>query len=131
MADGGQVSDLDSETPAAGVPAVPTVTSFIPPTNDTPDSTTRKWVSYLLLILLAAIVVAAFTALFIINSAALPEIVNNSQAAAALATADDAADADRLMRLMNLVFGPVVTLFSSVVGFYFGARTAKESGLAS
>ena len=32
----------------------------------------------------------------------------------------------RLLALLNVVFGPVITLFSSVVGFYFGAKTAQE-----
>lgn len=75
----------------------------------------RMWVSYALLALLAIVVAAAFVALFQINGQpALPK------------TDDNAADASRLMSLMNIVFGPIVTLFSSVVGFYFGARTAKE-----
>lgn len=129
MASGVGVTDLDSETPDPSAPNTPAITNYIPPTTDTPDSMTRKWVSYLLLALLTAVVVAAFVELFLINAVATPTIGNPAQAATAIA-ADTDADADRLMRLMNLVFGPVVTLFSSVVGFYFGARTAKESGSA-
>jgi len=68
--------------------------------------------------LLAVIAVSAFAQLFIVNHAGTPSM------------AEDAADGERLMKLMNLVFGPIVTLFSSVTGFYFGARTAQESGKA-
>ncbi|HEY6815458.1 MAG TPA: hypothetical protein VI168_07965, partial [Croceibacterium sp.] len=80
----------------------------------------RMWVSYLLLALLAAVVVAAFIQLYIINDHSI------GPATSAELITDNQADSDRLMSLMNVVFGPVVTLFSSVVGFYFGARTAKE-----
>ncbi len=91
----------------------PQVGNFTPKRAENADTKTRRIVSYLLLALLSAVVFAAFIALFIINDGA---------------GKDDAQDAARLMQLMNIVFGPVVTLFSSVVGFYFGARTAKDGG---
>lgn len=102
------------------------VLMYEPPTAEAADSKTRRFVSYLLFALLTAVVVAAFVQLFGINDRDLP---TNSATAQLLnaQVADAEADADRLMGLMNVVFGPVVTLFSSVVGFYFGARTAKES----
>ncbi|WP_375397295.1 hypothetical protein [uncultured Sphingomonas sp.] len=111
----GTPSDLDSETKKGAETPSPTITSFVPPTKTLPDTMVRMWVSYALLLLLAVIVLAAFYALFQINGH--PPQPN---------TDDNAADASRLMSLMNVVFGPIVTLFSSVVGFYFGARTAKE-----
>ncbi|WP_174274938.1 hypothetical protein [Sphingomonas bacterium] len=119
-------SDLDAEVPGAAGISGPPVLTYTPKTTETPDSTTRKWVSYLLLLLLTTVVLASFVDLFVINAPGPPPMSNAMEAVAA-DSADATADADRLMRLMNLVFGPVVTLFSSVVGFYFGARTAKES----
>ena len=109
-------SNLDFETPA-GAAATVAITDTQPTITRSRDETTRQWVAFVLLALLAVIVIVAFVALFQINGAA-----------AVPATDDNKADAERLMSLMNVVFGPVVTLFSSVVGFYFGARTAKEAG---
>ncbi len=112
------VSDLDAERPEFGRKPVSTYL----PTVSLTDVSTRKWISYLLLILLSGVVIAAFYSLFIINSTGPVPSPAADNAIASDALADD----DRLMRLMNLVFGPLVTLFSSVVGFYFGAKTANE-----
>ncbi|WP_156361762.1 hypothetical protein [Sphingomonas sp. Leaf343] len=127
MAIGEPTANLDSETPDPAARNVSAIVNYTPPTNDTPDSMTRKWVSYLLLLLLSVVVILSFIQLFTINGAVMPRTTEPGVMIAAV-TADTAADADRLMRLMNVVFGPVVTLFSSVVGFYFGARTAKDAG---
>ena len=35
-------------------------------------------------------------------------------------------DLERLMTLINVIFSPIMTLFGSVVGFYYGAKTARE-----
>ena len=84
-----------------------------PEANRATDDITRRIVAYVLLGLIFTIVLIAVTDLFVINAQALPR------------SGDD--DAARLMKLMDVVFGPIITLFSSVVGFYFGARTAKEA----
>lgn len=115
--------NLDEETPgensgaaAAGSPSIgPSIGTFDPATKDNPDDKTRRGISYWLLTLLTGLIIVSFIAIFIANGLA--------------GDADDAAaDADRLITLVNIVFGPVVTLVSSVVGFYFGARTARDSG---
>ncbi len=112
------VNDLDFENPGGAVtPASISSLPHLKPTEAS-DSKTRNVIANWLLVLLAAIVIVAFTDLFLINASA--------PASATIATEA----AKRLMDLMNVVFGPVVTLFSSVVGFYFGARTAQEGANA-
>ncbi len=37
-------------------------------------------------------------------------------------------NADRLVRVLNIVFGPIITLVGSATGFYFGAQTASRGG---
>lgn len=94
---------------------------------------TRRNIGYILLGFLAALILLAFLELIYINASgpvALDKagrvlLVGGTPVRAA---GDDAADAARLVSLMNIVFGPVITLVSSVVGFYFGAKTAKENG---
>lgn len=108
------VNDLDIETGVRTSTTGSIASLPQPRTTESSDSKTRNVIANWLLVLLAAIVVVAFVALFSINY----------YAHAGDATAEAAAK--RLMDLMNVVFGPVVTLFSSVVGFYFGARTAQE-----
>lgn len=36
--------------------------------------------------------------------------------------------AELVIQLVNIVFGPVVTLVGSATGFYFGAQAAKSAG---
>lgn len=127
------VSDLDTETGVRPSTTVSIASLPAPKATETSDSKTRNVIANWLLVLLAAIVVVAFGALFVINYAAhsgdfAPPATNAAARAAAAAAAE--ASAKRLMDLMNVVFGPVVTLFSSVVGFYFGARTAQEGASA-
>lgn len=125
---------LDAESPGASglgespvgafLPATSTVGSFRPTPPESPDEKTRRGVSYWLLTLLTGVLILSFVALFVINSAGGPYVQNGR-----LVNGNDSLeDADRLLKLVNIVFGPVVTLVSSVVGFYFGARTAQESG---
>jgi Ca2+/H+ antiporter len=106
--------NLDQDIPTGTQNITSTVGEFKPASEENPDTATRRGISYALFALLTGVIVVAFIALFLANS------VNNST--------DAAADAERLIKLINIIFGPVVTLFSSVVGFYFGARTAKEGG---
>lgn len=113
-------TNLDFIAAPGATPKAPLPSLKEPETAEISDTMIRKWVSYLLLALLAAVVVAAFIQLFLINSRLPTDNLTNS------VMADNEADSARLMSLMNVVFGPIVTLFSSVVGFYFGARTAKE-----
>ncbi|QDZ07621.1 hypothetical protein FPZ24_09065 [Sphingomonas panacisoli] len=120
--------DLESK---AGAPSLPANQLPAPFTVESGDAATRKWVSYILIAILAALILAAFVDLFIVNgpNPAKPNAITDGTVLStynnAIAT-DSTADADRLLRLLNIIFGPVVTLVSSVVGFYFGARTAKE-----
>lgn len=109
-------TDLDSEVPVGGEAGLK-IRGAKPDITDSSDEATRQIVAFVLLFLLFIIVIAAFVLLGLINYA---DSANTS-------VDDNQADAERLMALMNVVFGPVVTLFSSVVGFYFGARTAKEA----
>lgn len=112
-------TNLDAENTDGAAGSAPRITTYTPPTSSA-DSPIRKWVSYWLLALLAAVVIAAFIQLFTINGSLPADNSTNS------IMADNEADSARLMSLLNIVFGPIVTLFSSVVGFYFGARTARE-----
>ena len=41
---------------------------------------------------------------------------------------NDKMDKDALKDILNIVMGPLVTLLSTVVGFYFGARSVKGDG---
>ena len=75
------------------------------------DIFTRRYVAYLLLWLIVLIIIIALAEMIF--------GINWTDAAA-----ED--KSKRLLALLNVVFGPVVTLFSSVVGFYFGAKTAQE-----
>lgn len=104
--------NLDDELSDAARTEAPVMRSA-PEATKAPDDITRRVVAYVLLGLIFMVVLIAFTDLFVINAQAIPRSGNE--------------DAERLMKLMNVVFGPIITLFSSVVGFYFGARTAKEA----
>jgi uncharacterized RDD family membrane protein YckC len=104
--------DLENEG-ALLAPDTEPILSSVPDTMKATDDLTRRVVAYVLLALIFVIVAIAFADLFIIDLNAPAHV------------SDD--EADRLMKLMDVVFGPIVTLFSSVVGFYFGARTAKDA----
>lgn len=99
----------------------------------------RKLIGYALLALLILIVLLGFVTLFL-TAFQLHSI--DSNVAAAIHSKDDAerlatilkitadesnANADRLALLLNIVFGPVVTLLGSVTGFYFGSARAARS----
>ncbi len=99
----------------------------------------RKLIGYTLLALLILIVLLGFGALFLtafqlhgIDQNVVAAIHSKADAerfAAVLKLASDEskANADRLALLLNIVFGPVVTLLGSVTGFYFGStRGAKR-----
>jgi hypothetical protein len=43
-----------------------------------------------------------------------------------LAPGDADGNADRLVRVLNIIFGPIITLVGSATGFYFGAQTASR-----
>lgn len=98
----------------------------------------RKLIGYTLLALLILIVLSGFVALFLIefqvhgiDRNVVASIHSNADAerfAAMLKIASDEskANADRLALLLNIVFGPVVTLLGSVTGFYFGSTRAAK-----
>lgn len=72
---------------------------------------TREWIALWLVGLLCTIVALTFVALFLIDR---------------LHT--DPKDAfQNLKGVLDVLVGPIVTLLSSVVGFYFGSRTAQSA----
>ena len=107
----------------------------------------RKWVGYTLLGLLIVIVLLAYVTLFFIQAhahhfdqsfgqTALSAIhaktdADQLMAIIKLMAEQSKADADRLSALLNIVFGPVVTLLGSVIGFYFGSKSAGQAAGAN
>ena len=112
---------FDQEAPGQ-TGGISKVGSFRPDKLKDSDHETRRWISYWLLLLLTGLLIISFVALFEINGNGTVVRVGNGT------ISDAVEDSDRLLQLINIVFGPVVTLVSSVVGFYFGARTAQDSG---
>lgn len=117
MGDADQPEFRDLDAPLAGPSLSPAIIFEPPVTVTDEDIKTRRNISYVLLALLGAMLVASFAALFIINIQAK---VTPPQITAA------ESDFKNLTTLLNIVFGPMIALVSSVVGFYFGARTARE-----
>lgn len=85
------------------------------------EDAARRKIGYALIFILAVIVVDALLLVAFINFAP-----SGALGPAALA-ADAKADSERLVAILNIVFGPVVTLVGSVTGFYFGAKTAQAA----
>lgn len=77
-------------------------------------SLARRNIAYWLLAILSLLVVLTFIPLYWI-----------------LFTGGDDRDFAPLMSILNIVFGPVVTLVGSATGFYFGAQSAiaKKTGV--
>lgn len=115
-------SDLDAEgPPGASKLIIPSQTLPQPIERaETADDRTRRGVSFWLLGLLTFLLVVSFTATFVINYG-FGNYANQRW------VADASGQSEFFLKVLNIVFGPVVTLVSSVVGFYFGARTANES----
>jgi succinate dehydrogenase hydrophobic anchor subunit len=95
----------------------------------------RRMIGTALLVLLVVMVLLGFGVLFFIeadgNRAMVASVhsaadVERLAAAARIAADQSKADADRLALLLNIVFGPVVTLLGSVVGFYFGSQAKRR-----
>ena len=76
----------------------------------------RRTIAFWLLALLILTVIAAMIAVSIVNSQPLDSGTANIQAS------DAKADAERLVTVLNIVFGPVVTLLGTATGFYFGQQ---------
>lgn len=95
----------------------------------------RTLIGGTLLLLVVVMIALAFAALLAMQSqfdainrdviAAVrnKEDIERLTVIARLAADQSQADARRLESLINIVFGPVVTLLGSVTGFYFGTRT--------
>jgi hypothetical protein len=125
-----QIFDLESVDPAV----VPTVTDsrVVPP--ETPEldkydekkasDDARRAIAYWLLALLIVTVLVAMIAVSVINGQPLDGKVGTVYAN------DAKADAERLVTVLNIVFGPVVTLLGTATGFYFGqqARSHPATG---
>jgi hypothetical protein len=97
--------------------------------------TSRRLIGTALLALLIVMVLLGFVVLFFIEtetsrvlaaSAHSAADVERLAAAARIAADQSKAGADRLALLLNIVFGPVVTLLGSVVGFYFGSQAKRR-----
>ena len=95
----------------------------------------RRLIGTALLVLLIVMVLLGFVVLFFIEAEANRAMVatvhsaadvERLTAAARIAADQSKADADRLALLLNIVFGPVVTLLGSVVGFYFGSQAKRR-----
>lgn len=119
-------SDLDVETPSGTSGVV--VPSRVLPTPDakseTADDRTRRGVSFWLLALLTFLLIISFLATFVIN---INYGTYNFKIKGGVFEYNAKEQAEFFLKVLNIVFGPVVTLVSSVVGFYFGARTANEN----
>ena len=140
----GQSFDLESGTEESSIEAVK-IPDFdaLPPVNVGPYDSgpitdqARKNIGYTLLGLLSTIVIQGFIVLFFIESqtqhvgegalAAIRSKAAADQLNTVLNTIgmESKAEADRLTALMNIVFGPVVTLLGSVTGFYFGTQSGR------
>jgi hypothetical protein len=104
----------------------------------TRDATTRldrRLIGTALLALLIVMVLLGFVVLFLSETAADRTMIAAVQstadtdrlaAAAHIAADQSRVDADRLALLLNIVFGPVVTLIGSVVGYYFGSQSKRR-----
>lgn len=97
--------------------------------------TSRRMIGTALLVLLVVMVLLGFGVLFFIEADSHRALVANVHsaadverlaAAARIAADQSKAAADRLALLLNIVFGPVVTLLGSVVGFYFGSQAKRR-----
>ena len=99
------VRSLDAPSTAAQLPA--------PVTVPDPDSETRKWISFVLLMLLGLMLAASFWGLYVVSTQTGAEAIVHFRF---------------LTTLLNIVFGPLIALVSTVLGFYFGARAARDTG---
>ena len=82
----------------------PTVAEIQPYVNVlVSQETTRSWIAFLLIGLLAVMVIAAIAGIFV-----------------------GSVNLQRVTQVFGLTFGPIVGLVGTVVGFYFGAKTASE-----
>lgn len=95
------------------------------------DRTARRLIAAALLIVLIAIIAVGFGTLFWIEAAAGRALLAAARAhgdvetVARLAADQSKADGERLALILNIVFGPVVTLIGSVTGYYFGTQNRK------
>lgn len=89
----------------------------------------RRLIGSALLMLVIAIVVLGFGTLLAIefqlraaDGAVLAAAHADPDRLARIAAEQSKDDSDRLTGLLNIVFGPVVTLLGSVTGYYFGSK---------
>jgi hypothetical protein len=84
------------------------------PYNEAKDQNqARRTIAYWLLGIMSLVVVLAFILLFTILAASTTSTSNR---------------VEHLITLMNVLFGPIITLVGSATGFYFGAQSAKPTG---
>jgi hypothetical protein len=83
----------------------------------------RRNIAYALLALLILTVIFGLIAISFVNG---QDVDSGNATARAL---DSKADAERLVTVLNIVFGPIVTLLGTATGFYFGSQ-AKREGMA-
>ncbi len=82
----------------------------------------RRNIAYALLVLLIIVVAFALVAISIVNSQPLDSTNSTIRAE------DAKTDAERLVSVLNIVFGPIVTLLGTATGFYFGSQARREEG---
>jgi hypothetical protein len=117
----GSIDDVQVPASATSSPTVETRPYDSAPVTDE----ARKRIGYALLALLFLIVLGAFFELMRINTQLA------DQSTGGILAADAKADGERLVSIINIVFGPVVTLLGSVTGFYFGTQSARSGSIGS
>lgn len=79
-------------------------------TPDQKDQRTREIIAIWLIGLLCTLVGLTFTAFFLTYESMVPD-----------------KRFENLKSLLDVLLGPIITLLSSVIGFYFGSRTAQTT----
>lgn len=119
----GEARALDAVIlPSAVAPTTPTEKQY-DGRKEADDA--RRNIAYALLALLVVVVLIALYAVIAVNGTALDlsnKIIADAQAI------DAKADADRLVLILNIIFGPIVTLLGTATGFYFGSQTGNRAG---
>lgn len=112
---------LDADSPPSTVPIASTggpvaASNTIEKTDydiDRARESARRFIAYALLAILAAVIV-----LIVFFPLAFLLTVNEA----------NKNQLEPVIQLINIVFGPIVTLVGSATGFYFGAQSAKSTG---
>lgn len=91
------------------------------------EGLTRQNIGYLLIALMALIVAYGLVMLYLINRVEPRMVIDLHGVRTVYDGSGSAAAFTRLTSLLNILFGPIVTLVSSVTGFYFGAKSVADA----